>query len=175
MAVLIENNCIVFRLEAIRQKMRGGEGAFQARFGHMGCCTDGEIVRLSFIAPAEVENFAQLFEREGFIHMQGGKAVDFVVVNQLRGVMNECDWIEYGAVTGDGNRVQAARLKGSSLKNLSAPLGWAFAFSQSDMHRKVEARDLPPGAEPVGDYEGTIVYRDPKQPARTFYVEQARP
>lgn len=171
MAVLVESISIVLRLDAIDQKFRGGAGAFQALYGAVGLASDGELVRLGMVEPNAAYALAQRLEAEGLVHLAGGAAVDFVVIDQLRGMMSACDWCEYGAVTSTGHRVQAARLKGSQKAGLAVPLNWAFEHSQSDAHVKIEAKDLPPGAQSLGHRAGLDAYKDPQRPARTLYVQ----
>ena len=60
-----------------------------------------------------------------------GKAIDFVVVDQLQGLTVDCDWLKVGHVEIDGNSVAAARLSGCEVNIIDKPEGWEFEGSLS--------------------------------------------
>lgn len=68
--------------------------------------------------------------------------MDLVVVDQMRGPMSRCDWLDFGKVSIAGNQISAARLKGSGSNQLFTPDGWQFEGSMSQHYGFV-----PVGAE----------------------------
>lgn len=170
MAVLVESVSIVLRLDAIEQKFQGGAGAFQGIYGASSICSDGELVRMGAATPEAAQQLAKRLETQGLVHLRDGKAADFVVVDQLRGLMSPCDWCEYGAIMRGDQRLQAAQMKGTQQKGLAIPLDWAFEYSHSDAHVRIERKDLPQGAQSLGNVAGMDAYRDPARPSRTLYI-----
>lgn len=77
-------------------------------------------------------------------YIRDGQAVDLVVVDQMRGPMIPCEWLEFGKIPLSGGEVSAAKLKGSTSKQLFTPDGWqlegslsqTFGFSPSSADRK---------------------------------------
>jgi hypothetical protein len=57
-----------------------------------------------------------------------------IVVDQQRGPVAECDWVEFGQISLGGDpqkRVSACRLKGSTQSVIVTPDGWTFEQSLS--------------------------------------------
>ena len=69
--------------------------------------------------------------QRGLTYLRDGRAVDFVVVDQLSGPTTPCDWIEFGTVTIRGATVAACRLTGDDTQRLFTPDGWDFEGSLS--------------------------------------------
>jgi hypothetical protein len=100
--------------------------AFKKVVPNKTLCGDSEIVRVGFMVPDDVKHFIEGLERQGLRHLVDGAAADIVVIDQLRGPTTRCNWIEFGHVDLSGNRVAAARLVGSRLKEVVTPPGWKF-------------------------------------------------
>jgi hypothetical protein len=72
--------------------------------------------------------------RFALTYLQDQQAVDIAVVDQIRGPLVRCDWIEFGHISLDGDaekRVAACRLRGSTSSQLFTPEGWVFQSSLS--------------------------------------------
>ena len=71
----------------------------------------------------------------GSLHLDpDGAASDLVVVDQLRGPVAPCVWIEFGHVNLSGDprrRVASCQLVGSLSRELCTPDGWTFEESLS--------------------------------------------
>lgn len=136
MAVLVEALCVVIRRSTIDAKYPGGWEKFEADHRDFTICADDEIVRIEFAMPMPVRLLIRDLERLGFEHMKDGKSAEIAIVDQSRGFMIPCDWLEYGHVAiGDGRtRVAACRLAGSPSKDIVLPLGWTFRNSLSERY-----------------------------------------
>lgn len=136
MAVLIEATSVVVRRDAIQQSLPGGWERFKELVPNNSLCADSELARVGFMNPTDVKAFADLLENSGLVYIDGGSAIDFVVVDQLRGPMVQCDWLEFGHVSLDDskNRVAAARDPKSQHMELETPIGWSFPGSLSQTY-----------------------------------------
>jgi hypothetical protein len=134
MAILIEAISVVIRVETLFARFPGGWEAFCTLVPNSTLCSDNELVRVGFMVPADVEAFVKRLEAEGLVYVVNGDAQDLVVVDQLRGPMANCGWIEFGWINLDGDtkrRVAAARLVGGSERKLWMPEGWRWEESLS--------------------------------------------
>lgn len=134
MAVLVEAISVVIRADAIETRHAGGWDAFEAEIPNETACSDGELVRVGFMAPADVQAYVRGLTAKGLRYLADGVAQDLVVVDQQSGPMVACDWIEAGRVSLDAagkERVTIARLVGSQVEGFSTPPGWNYAKSLS--------------------------------------------
>ncbi len=60
MAVLVEGISLVVRLEALQEKIPGGWEAFRSSVPNSTLCADGEVARVGFMSPADVEAFVRV-------------------------------------------------------------------------------------------------------------------
>jgi hypothetical protein len=155
MAVLAEAISVVVRCDAIRERLPGGEAAFNAMVPNNTLCSDGELVRVGFMGPAPVKAFIGELEAAGLRFLVDGKATDLVVVDQLRGPTVPCDWIEFARLPFgpdkrvavcwlfDGPRIPVAgiHLRGGGSMQLHTPPGWEFEGSISDTAAFVSNED----------------------------------
>ncbi len=134
MAVLVEGISVIIRVDALDERFPGGWEAFRVSAPNRTLCADGQLVRVGFMSPADAEAFVRALGKHDISYVFEGKARDLVVVDQMRGPMVACDWIEFGHVSLDGNpdrRVAACRRVGSSSKQVVMPEGWSFETSLS--------------------------------------------
>ena len=137
MAVLIEAISVVVRSEPLLDRFGNDWERFKNEVPNQTLCADGEIVRVGFMVPIDVQRFVEGLERHGLQYLREGRSVDLVVVDQIRGPMVPCDWIEFGHVSvgsGRQNRVAVCRLKGSLATQVVMPEGWQFESSLSASH-----------------------------------------
>ena len=102
-------------------------GRFVADAPNSTLCADGELAHVGFMAPEAVRDFVLRLERRGMRYLENGAARDVVVVDQQRGPMVACDWVEFAHVNLDGDagkRVAACQRKGSTLAQVVCPEGW---------------------------------------------------
>jgi hypothetical protein len=129
MAVLCEGISAVVRLQAIFARL-GDFEKFKELVPNQTLCCDNEIARVGFMAADDVKDFVKSLERLGFVFLEDGAAIDIVVIDQFTGPTTRCDWIEFGRISSDGNKMWAARMPGSCEK-LYTPEGWRFEGSLS--------------------------------------------
>ena len=71
------------------------------------------------------------------LYQKEGSARDVVVVDQMRGLLLSCPWIEFGHVNLDEDprqRVAACRLSGGKSDKIVTPEGWTFGRSLSSSY-----------------------------------------
>ena len=146
MAVLIEAISVVVRVAALDQQFFGGWDAFKELIPSGTSCVDGQLIRLGFMAPGDAETFVEALGRHGLTYLRDGKAIDLVIVDQLRGPTTPCDWIEFGTVTIRGSTVAACRSTGDETQMLYTPDGWKFEGSLSQTSAYVPAPAADNGA-----------------------------
>jgi hypothetical protein len=134
MAVLVEGISVVIRADALLRAFADDWEAFKQVVPNATLCADGELARVGFMCPEDVEHFVSTLSQNGLAYLVNGEAKDLIVVDQMRGPLVRCDWIEFGHIDLDGDtrrRIAACRLCGSTLKALMKPDGWEFEGSLS--------------------------------------------
>jgi hypothetical protein len=145
LAVLIEAISIVTRADSILSKFNGGWEAFESCVPNETMCADGEIARIGFMTPTDVESFVKKLERSGLIYLSDGEAIDIAVADQMRGLATPCKWLEFGRVNIGGNpgqRVGACRFAGGQCTEIVTPPGWAFERSLSHTYGFIPSEHL---------------------------------
>jgi hypothetical protein len=147
MAVLIEGISVVVRRDAIDSKMDGGWERFKLLIPNSTFCHDGEVARVGFLDPAEVGGFIELLNEHGLTYIENdnneAKPIDMIVVDQQRGPVTDCEWIEFSHLGIDGGKIGAAwfwcapRIAGAGTymkpdMTIAMPAGWHFKDSLSD-------------------------------------------
>lgn len=133
MAVLVEAITLVIRSDALLAAFDDWQ-AFKQTVPNATLCADGELVRIGFMTPEDARHRVQALESRGLRYIEGGQAKDMVVVDQLRGPLVMCDWIEFGRIALDDagkQQVAACRLAGSRSNTLMKPDGWTYQDSLS--------------------------------------------
>lgn len=162
MAILVEGISVVIKAEAITDKYPGGWEQFKRDVPNQTLCADGELARVGFMAPDDVERYVARLEEKGLAFQAGGSAVDLAVVDQQKGFTLSCDWAEYGHVHIDEKqtqRVAACRRTGSQQRIVSYPDGWEFEHSLSKDFQYVQAGDVDQELDFIRKEDGVSVYR----------------
>ena len=164
MAVLIEAISVVILAEAIVEKFPGGLDAFEQIVPNQTLCADGEIARVGFMTPQDVEAFVKELQCGGLEFLRDGESVDIAVVDQLRGPISRCSWLEFGhANLGDeGPLVAACRRTGSQIMEISYPLGWNFDTSLSANSGFIPTEDIQDDLVYLRHENGLDVYYNMK-------------
>lgn len=134
MTVLTEAISVVIRLHRLLAVFGNDWSAFTATVPNQTLCADSELARVRFMSPTNVERFVEMLRGRGLTYLVDGVAEDLVVVDQLRGQLARCAWIELGRVRLDGDpnkKVAACRLEGSTQSIVVTPEGWTFEKSLS--------------------------------------------
>ena len=100
------------------------------------------------MTPVDVESFCDRLKNSGLVFIKDNKAIDFAVVDHIRGPTNDCDWLEFGHLEIDGNRVAACRTVGSTDREILTPDGWHYEESLSRSY----------GFVPTGSEEKSLVF-----------------
>ncbi len=99
MAVLVEAISVIVRRDAINQRLAGGWSAFQDLVPNATLCYDEDLARVGFMAPDDTRRFIQGLEARGLTYLnRRHQAVDIAVADQQRGLMVDCDWLEFARV-----------------------------------------------------------------------------
>lgn len=163
MAVLAEGISVVIRCDRLLAAFDNDWHAFKAIVPNRTLCADNELVRVGFMAPADVEGFVDLLRGRGLTYLVDGFAKDLVVVDQLRGPLVRCDWIEFGRISLDGDpnkKVAACRLAGSSQSVVVMPEGWRFEQSLSVSFGFVPNEHVDKSLRFVRRQDGLDVYKN---------------
>ena len=143
MAVLVEAISVVVRKDSIRTKIPGGEKRFELLIPNDTYCDDGELVRVGFLGPPEMNEFIDDLTDAGLTFMEDGKCIDLVVCDQQTGPTSDCDWVEFCRWPIEGGKMGAAWLyegerhgfgvhMSSTSMKIATPPGWEFKGSLSD-------------------------------------------
>ena len=168
MAVLCEGISVVIKVRSIDEFYKGGREDFKKRIPNSTMCSDGELVRIGFLSPPEVreyideliENGLQFMPEELSVETANGVMSfleeirnddDIIVVDQQKGAMTPCDWIEFThlSIDDDDNKIAACWLfEGERMGygihmpaegfDISTPDGWSFEGSLSHQFSFVE-------------------------------------
>jgi hypothetical protein len=131
MAVLIEGISVIIPTNTLRDRHTGGWDAFLAEAPNLTLCADGDLARLGFLTPDEAHAYCLHLETRGLRGLtDAGEAADFAVIDQLRGPLAPCPWLELGLVAcAEGGPLRAARLLGSTDEQVAVPPGWTWDSS----------------------------------------------
>jgi hypothetical protein len=171
MSVLIEAISVVVRTEEIRGRYAGGWEQFVADCPNQTLCADGGLARVGFMTPADLRPYLETLAARGLRRPRGGRAQDFVVVDQERGFAQACDWADLGELEwpGSNGKVVACRLAGDESTELVTPPDWQFEGSLSQRHIAVDAARASEFLDFVRHEGGIDVYRDLRT-GREIYV-----
>jgi hypothetical protein len=139
MPVLIEGISVVIRVEVLNKLYPGGVEQFSKDAPNGTLCSDGELVKVSFMSPLDVGALVDELESHGIVYINKGddvdkKAVDVVVVDQQMGFCASCDWAvsEHEDWEGDPDKpVRVCRMAGSTINEVAAYPGWEYERSLS--------------------------------------------
>lgn len=134
MAVLAEAISVVVQRTAIDARHPDGWRGFAARAPNATLCADEYLARIGFMQVSDVESYVSELAGYGIKYLLDGNAQDLVVVDQQRGPMAPCGWIEFGHVflgPGEHRRVAACRFAGDTGNVLVQPELWKFEGSMS--------------------------------------------
>jgi hypothetical protein len=145
MAVLVEAISVIVRRDAIIREYAGGWDAFVDEVPNASLCADDAIARVGFMSPADTETYIDGLTERGLRFLVDGAFVDIAVVDQQRGPMMDCTWLEFAKLKlgeGGGNvsvcwlfegpRLAAGMHLSSQQMDLATPVGWRYEGSLSE-------------------------------------------
>ena len=163
MPVIVEGISVVVRADAIASKLQGGMEEFLSFVPNQTYCADNELARVGFMTPMDTEAFVRRLTEAGLAHLQDRASVDIVVVDQLKGPLSQCSWVEYGRIALDSEgtqKVAVCRLRGSGSNRIVMPFGWTFAKSLSNSHTFVPTEQVSATMKFLRHEPGIDVYLD---------------
>ena len=92
MAVLVEGISVIVRKVRIDDTYPDRWEGFVSDCPNNTLCADSNIARVGFLDPDDVDSFCKQLETYGLVSQREGKAIDFVVADQLQGLTVDCDW-----------------------------------------------------------------------------------
>jgi hypothetical protein len=95
MAVLIEALSVVIKDSSLSTKYIGGIEDFIIQIPNDTYCTDGQVHRIAFMNPLDVQHFVEHLEKRGLVFIIDGKYIDIVVVDMIKGPIRKCDWLGF--------------------------------------------------------------------------------
>src|ERR1700733_2864813 len=132
MAVLVEVTSVIVRRAAIEKCFAGGWDGFVNQVPNSTFCSDDDLARVGFMSATDVKAYAATLEDGGLIFCKDGEAVDFAVVDQLKGATVPAPWLEFGMIekfatpeTGE-IKISACWLVGQSPNKIALPAGWEY-------------------------------------------------
>jgi hypothetical protein len=159
MAVLVEAISVIVRLDAISDRYPGGWPAFRDNVPNRTLACDNEIARIGFMVPDDVRTFMQRLEVLGLSFLKSGRAVDVAVADQQSGISTACEWLQFGHVALNGNRIAACQMVGTESQQVFTPDGWQFEGSLSQTYTFVPERGLTKSMSLIEHRDGMDVYR----------------
>jgi hypothetical protein len=173
MAVLVEAISVVVRRDAIDEKLPGGWETFIDEVSNNTLCTDGELARVGFMSPQDVEEFVMFLRIGGLTFVEEGKAVDLSVVDMQRGPSMPTDWLEFAHVPYqtdgkpvaacwlfEGPRIAAGIHMKSTTMNIAVPQGWRYEESLSANFGFVPTEDTDDRLQFLRHENGADVFKD---------------
>jgi hypothetical protein len=129
--VLVEALSVVIQARRIEAVYPGAWDGFVADAPNDTLCSDGVLVRLGFMTPTDLNACVGGLELHGLVHLADGRAQDFVIVDQQRGPLEPCDWIQFGKMRDTHGELSVCRMAGSTDETLVTPDAWTYENSLS--------------------------------------------
>jgi len=170
MAVLAEALSVVIKVESLLNLSTENQVKFTQNIPNKTFCGDGELIRIGFMSPSDVQSYADSLKSLGLVFMENSTAKDFVVVDQFRGPTTDCSWIDFGDIElGDtGNSIKSCRLKGSTITQVSCPTGWSFEQSLSNRPGYIDNDRIPEKLKFLRKEENLDIYLDKETGKEVF-------
>lgn len=108
MAVLIEANSVVVRVDAIQRSYEHGLWDFRREVPNRTFCTDGVLARASFMTPVDVERFVNALALRGLRFRRMHPQRDIALVDQELGDAERHDWLAVYHIPVDSGRITVA-------------------------------------------------------------------
>jgi len=169
MSVLVEAISVIVKKRALEERFPGGSDGFVTNVPNQTYCDDGNLVRVGFMAPQDVQDFIGQLEACGLVYLQDGRPEDIVVVDQLRGPMVECEWVQLARLhNDDGSIVVACLVDDENPEQVAVPTGWNFAGSLSQRHKFVSSDEIDERLEALPSESGLSAFRDKETGEKVF-------
>lgn len=131
MAVLVEAISVIVLRDAVDRRFPGGWPAFRRKVPNRSLCFDRNLVRVGFMTPEDAGAFTSTLQAVGLLFQSNGEAVDFAVVDQLKGPTVRAPWLEFGKLHDSVMTISVCWLAGQPAGDVSFPVGWEYQGSLS--------------------------------------------
>jgi hypothetical protein len=169
MPVLIEAISVVVKKRAIEERFPGGVPGFVSQVPNQTYCDDGNLVRVGFMSPPDVQDFVGHLEACGLVYLNNGCPEDIVVVDQLQGPIVKCGWLLFLHLQIDDGKILTACLEGDDGPDqVVCPSGWEFSNSLSRRNTFVPSAEIAERLEPLPSESGLSVFRDRETGKKVF-------
>ena len=161
MAVLIEAICVVIKLNSIIRACPDLM-VFKEIIPNNTQCIDQHLVRVGFMVPEDMQAFIDKLESKGLVHLKDDKAIDMVIMDQTKGIIDLCDWIECSKMDleEEGQSVFVCRLIGDESNEIEIPEGWTYETSLSNSYGYIPDGQIDKSLEFLHHENGCDVYRN---------------
>jgi len=95
MAVLAEALSVIIKDSSLQNKYIGGTKEFFKTIPNNTYCSDGQIHRIGFMRPRDIEDYVRNLEHNGLIFLFEGNCIDIAVVDMLKGPTTNCKWLGF--------------------------------------------------------------------------------
>lgn len=164
MAVLIEAISVLVKAQSVTNKYPGGWDQFRIEAPNQTLYADGELARIGFMNPIDVQKYVSLLESKGLVFQSNGHCKDIAIVDQQRGFTIPCLWAELGHVSIDPaqtQKISVCRLKDSTQRLVSYPDGWDYENSLSRNYHFVPKENTDRDLEFIRKERGLSVHKHP--------------
>jgi hypothetical protein len=176
MPILIEGISVVILCHSIVEKMSGGVDYFYKNLPNKTLRSDGDLACLHFMTPHDTKAYVDFLNNSGLTYRdKNGAPIDIIVVDQNRGPMVSCDWLDFGHAdwnNNPGQTVAVCRAKFTKNLGLVAPEGWSYENSLTANSRFVAADEIPSNLEFLRHEEGIDILID-RNTGKNFFVRRS--
>jgi hypothetical protein len=136
------------RVDAIKDRFKGGWAAFADDVPNSTLCSDGEIARVGFMNPNDGSDYIDRLVSFGLVFKRGEQCADIGVALQGEGLALPCDWLDYGTIEiAPGQTVCTVWMKGSDNRQVYCPERWNFERSLSRQYVTTPPEHVWEGAD----------------------------
>jgi hypothetical protein len=159
MAVLVEANSVIVRMQAIRDRYAGGWSEFADAVPNNTLCSDDEIAGRIYESD-DCDAYIGNLERSGLTFLRDGQSQDIAITVQTDGITVPCEWLEFVRIeVAPGQLVAAVRLKkGAASRQVHCQENWSYEKSLSRQFAVVPADHLDKSLTFLRHENGLDVY-----------------
>ena len=123
MAVFCEFISLIILRDSIDKHFPGGWKRFVLEVPNRSMATDGEVVRVGFMNPADANIYLEFLKGEGLQYRQSGdrEIDDISDLDQFMGHSDDRQWLEFGDRVFNESKYFCAWKKGSSIDTIARP------------------------------------------------------
>ena len=168
MAVFCEFISLIIRRDSIDKYFPGGWKRFVLEVPNRSMATDGEVVRVGFMNPADTNIYLEFLKGEGLQFRQSGdrEIDDISDLDQFMGHRDDRQWLEFGDRVFNESKYFCAWKKGSSIDTIARP------SDASQMMINVSPEIFNERFKYLRTENGVEIYSDTKYTQRENYLPE---